>query len=334
MTRARHHGLGALALNLILLVAACSSDNPTAPRPDTPPPPPGFALIPAGSFTMGSPVAEPGRTDIEVQHTVTLTRPFWMQTTEVTNTQFRRLAQWALDNDLATLSQEADLVLRDQNGNQDYFYVFRAEMEIGYDATGDSLFLRDAGHGLNPDNPVVGLTWWGAAAYCNWLSLREGRRPAYDHTTWLAQLDGEGYRLPTEAEWEYAARAGSGTAFAGSQIADMDCGPDSLGFQAWYCANAPDWTRPVAQLWPNNFGLYDVHGNVWEFCNDWFDPEYYTVSPDTNPPGPDSGDFRIARGGAWSRTPRFCRSAIRGIHFPGMISNLEGLRPVLPAPPQ
>jgi len=332
----RHNRMATLGWSLSilvvisLLITACSSDQPNQPGPDNPDPPADFVFIPAGSFVMGSPVDEPGRTEIEIQHRVTLTHAFWMQATEVTNAQFLEMAQWALDHDQVTISRESAVVLRDQAGNNDFFYVFRPDVEIGYDADGDTLFLRDAGHGLNPDNPVVGLSWWGAAAYCDWLNLRDGRRPAYNHTTWTNEIDRESYRLPTEAEWEYAARAGSATAFAGSQIHDLICGQDSLGFQAWYCANAPDWTRPVAQLWPNAFGLYDVHGNVWEFCNDWFDPDYYTASPDTNPAGPVDGDFRMARGGAWGRNASFCRAAIRGVHFPGMISRLEGLRPVLP----
>lgn len=280
---------------------------------------------------MGSPATEPGRTDIETQHPVTISRSFWMQTSEVTNSQFRALAQWAVENGLADISLESVPVLRDHGGNRDFLYAFGDEQEIGYDAAADSLVLQDGGHGLNPDNPVIGLPWWGAAAYCDWLSLRVGLAPAYDHDTWTVDLaTAEGFRLPTEAEWEYAARGGRQTAFSGSRIQDAFCGPDSLRFQGWYCANARDWTRPVRQLLPNAYGLYDMHGNVWEFCNDWFDPDYYLISPQVDPPGPEAGDFRLGRGGAWGVSAGLCRSAKRGVNFPGMVSTREGFRPILP----
>jgi len=325
---------GPALLTVLLLVAACSADNPGLPGDDQPGAPEGFVLVPAGSFTMGSPDDEPGRSVGEVPHQVTLTHPFWMQTTEVTNEQYRQLAQWALDEGLAEVAGDTIVAIFDLVGAGNFFYILTAAgSELDYDAAGDSLVLFDVGFGINPDHPIKYLSWWGAAAYCNWLSLREGRTPAYDQTTW--QLDPyavTGYRLPTEAEWEYAARAGSGTAFAGSQIQGIACESDSLQHQGWYCFNADDWARPVGSLLPNAFGLYDMHGNVWEFCNDWFNEAPYPASPDSNPTGPATGRFHIARGGTWGGPASFCRSAQRGANWPGLISAHEGMRPVLLQP--
>jgi len=325
-----------LAVGLaLLLFAACSDDNPVVPDDNEPWTPSGFALIPAGSFAMGSPDNEPGRSTsgTEDQHAVTLTGDFWMQATEVTNEQYRQLAQWALDEGLAAVVGDTIVALRDRLHSNDFLIVYTANgSEIIYDADADSMVLVDVGFGVNPDHPVKFLSWWGAAAYCNWLSLKEGREPAYSDSTWNIQPhDVTGYRLPTEAEWEYAARAGTSTAFGGSQIVDLLCEPDSLTQQGWYCANAEGWTNPVGLLQPNAFGLFDMHGNVWEYCNDWLGSQYYVEGPDMNPPGPESGFFRTSRGGDWSLPARYCRSAQRGASIPGVVSPYVGFRPVLPA---
>ncbi|RLA07613.1 MAG: hypothetical protein DRQ59_14340, partial [Gammaproteobacteria bacterium] len=171
-------------------------------------PPAGFVLIEAGTFTMGSPADELGRYDTELQHEVTLTHDYWIQATEVTNEQYRVLAQWALDQDLVTIEGDTNKALLDLGGSGQYFYALTADgSELDYDAEGDTLILYDVGFGINPDHPLKYVTWAGAAAYCNWLSLREGRTPAYDPITWTVDdFASDGYRLPTEAEWEYAAR--------------------------------------------------------------------------------------------------------------------------------
>jgi formylglycine-generating enzyme required for sulfatase activity len=334
------HLLGPALATCLLLAAACSDDHPS--RPGSPPPDPyapeGFVLIPAGTFHMGSPESEPGREVNEIEHVVTITRSFWMQAHEVTNEQYRQAAQWALDQGLIGITVAAGTnikVLRDTGGANNFFLSLTADgSELDFDAVGDSLVLYDVGFGINPEHPVKYLTWWGAAAYCNWLSLREGLTPLYDQTTWRVDLaSGAGYRLPTEAEWELAARAGRTTAFSGSQILDVGCGADSLQFQGWYCFNAETWTNTVGSKTPNAYGLYDMHGNVWEFCNDWYGEDYYAASPDTNPAGPDVGPWlRATRGGSWGWGAKYSRAAARGAHFLGMVSPREGVRPILVNP--
>ena len=128
------------------------------------------------------------------------------------------------------------------------------------------------------------------------------------------------YRLLTEAEWEYAARAGSTTAYC--------FGDDErqLREYAWYKENSGRETHPVGQLKPNSWGLYDMHGNVWEWVQDWYDKDYYQRSPQKDPQGPFSESNRVGRGGSWLNTARGCRSANRGNGSPDFGDNLVGFR--------
>jgi formylglycine-generating enzyme required for sulfatase activity len=142
----------------------------------------------------------------------------------------------------------------------------------------------------------------------------------------LNQLEGaDKYRLPTEAEWEYACRAGSTTAFANGGITALECDHDSNpANNAWFCGNSDRKTHPATQKNPNAWGLYDMHGNVSELCQDW----YGEFPPDhiTDPPGPASGIDRTVRGGGWDAHARHCRSACRGATSPGVSGNGVGLR--------
>jgi formylglycine-generating enzyme required for sulfatase activity len=129
------------------------------------------------------------------------------------------------------------------------------------------------------------------------------------------------YRLPTEAEWEYAARAGSTTRYYwGNEIDD-----DFL----WYGKNSEGKTHPVGQRKPNAFGLYDMLGNVWEWTNDWYDSEYYSKSPSNDPTGPESGSIRVLRGGSWRDGAQNCRSSYRSRGTPGNRNGGIGFRVVL-----
>jgi len=142
----------------------------------------------------------------------------------------------------------------------------------------------------------------------------------------LAEKVGHEIRLPTEAEWEHACRAGSTTAFCFGE------GSDELGGHAWYANNAGKKTRPVGGKRPNAFGLYDMHGNVWEWCQDWYAKSHYGSSPPEDPKGPSSGDGRVLRGGAWSVNPAFCRSALRYWYAPGSRNGDIGFRVCSGAP--
>jgi formylglycine-generating enzyme required for sulfatase activity len=126
----------------------------------------------------------------------------------------------------------------------------------------------------------------------------------------LNHMTGGNYRLPTEAEWEYAARGGSrsrGHKYSGS---------DNLGSVGWYYSNSDKKTHPVGKKTANELGLYDMSGNVWEWCSDWYDKDYYSSSPVRNPKGPGGGSGRVRRGGCWSYDARYCRVSSRNYNSP------------------
>jgi formylglycine-generating enzyme required for sulfatase activity len=155
------------------------------------------------------------------------------------------------------------------------------------------------------DLPVESISWKDAVTFCNHLSALEGLEPCYDLDTW-ARVGREGYRLPTEAEWEYAARAGSSTRFS------FGSDDGAMGEYAWFFDNSLHSTHPVGQKRSNGFGLFDVHGNVWEWCCDAFDPLYYGRSPEADPHCPAQAALRVHRGGCWADGPWYLRSADRG----------------------
>jgi formylglycine-generating enzyme len=170
--------------------------------------------------------------------------------------------------------------------------------------------------GVNPSkqkdkmNPVEKTQWTDAVRYCNRCSELEGLTPCYDLDTWECNSAANGYRLPTEAEWEYACRAGStGKYCFGEAEAE-------LPQYAWFKPHSQGKPRPVGKKQPNRWGLYDMHGNVWQWCNDWYGENYYKESPAENPHGPATGKMRVLRGGAWDCTADKCRSAHRHKEFP------------------
>lgn len=138
-------------------------------------------------------------------------------------------------------------------------------------------------------------------------------------------VSGGGFRLPTEAEWEYACRAGSGSAFANGGITEKGCGHDSnLDAMGWYCGNSGKKTHVVRGKAPNAWGLYDMHGNVYEWCQDWYGA--YPSGSVTDPAGPSSGSLRVLRGGSWYGYARYCRSANRNRLVPGNRDRDYGFR--------
>lgn len=217
-----------------------------------------MALIPAGTFMMGSPEDEQDRdSDEGPQHQVTITEPFYMGIYEVTQ------AQW--------------------------------EAVMG---ANPSYFLGDT------SRPVERVSW-------------------YDCQEFVTELNTMGlgtFRLPTEAEWEYACRAGSTTRFPWGD--DPTYG--WLGEYAWYRNNSSSTTHPVGQKEANIWGLFDMHGNVWEWCGDWY--AAYGYDAQTDPSGPESGSTRVFRGGSWVIDPQCCRSAFRGISTPTSTGRILGFR--------
>ena len=168
------------------------------------------------------------------------------------------------------------------------------------------------------NRPVEQVTWYEATNYCARLTAQErsaGRLPA-----------GWAYRLPTEAEWEYAARAGTTTRFSYGD----DPGYTQLGNYAWYVANSGNTTHPVGQKQPNPWGLFDMHGNVWEWCLDWYGSSLPGGSV-TGPMGPASGSGRVLRGGSWFHGGLYSRSAFRGYYAPADLGYFIGLRAVVAA---
>jgi formylglycine-generating enzyme required for sulfatase activity len=225
----------------------------------------------AGRFEMGSGSAEDDLKRDEHRHWVHITRPFYLGAHEVTVGQFRRFAESTrYQTQLERSGREVEGCSAERG----------AFMHGHYD-------WRHPGYPQSGDHPVVYVSWHDATAFCAWLGEAEGRH----------------YRLPTEAEWEYACRAGTKTRFA---TGDDDKGLRDAANVSWFGQVAlvrrsgPNpFTRPVGSYAPNPFGLYDMHGNVAEWCGDWYDPEYYSSSPRDDPAGPAVGKERIVRGGSF-----------------------------------
>lgn len=160
--------------------------------------------------------------------------------------------------------------------------------------------------------PVMHVSWNDAAQYCNWLSEKAGFQTVYTFfpDSVAADLTVDGYRLPTEAEWEYAAGGGK------ERKPYVFSGSHNLHEVAWYAGNARRGAHPAGQKKANALGLHDCSGNVWEWCHDWYAPDYYAQSREAlNPSGPAQGALRAVRGGSWSNNPRHCRLSNRSSRF-------------------
>jgi formylglycine-generating enzyme required for sulfatase activity len=170
------------------------------------------------------------------------------------------------------------------------------------------------------EHPVERVSWFDAVLFCNALSDLCGFSPAYtlgdgDKPSVSCDFSSSGFRLPTEAEWEYAARAGQDLSYSGSNNADE---------VAWHKGDSGGRTHPVGQLKPNAWGLYDMSGNVWEWCWDW--KGSYPRNASVDPSGPSTGSGRVLRGGSWNYWPASHRSAFRDWSIPAMAGNILGLR--------
>jgi formylglycine-generating enzyme required for sulfatase activity len=197
--------------------------------------------------------------------------------------------------------------------------------------------------------PCVEVTWFGAAAFCNYLSEKEGRTTCYDLSNWSCNWSANGYRLPTEAEWERVARGGafrhrfpwttSDTIGHGNAnyVSSVGLGYDvspTQGHHPEYKTGGEPYTAPVGSFAPNDFGVYDMAGNVTEWCWDWYGDDYYANSPENNPRGPASGTYRVLRGGAWDLNAIGCRVSGRTHLWPSVNDRVIGFRTVLPLAPQ
>ena len=254
-----------------------------------------MVLIPAGSFVMGD---SRGLDDEKPVHKVTITKPFYLGKHEVTIEQFRRFVEatgYATDAEQGTGFQGAF------GWNPDTM-EFKMNEEYSWRSTG---FAQSDTH------PVVNVSWNDAIAFCKWLSSKEGNT----------------YRLPTEVEWEYACRAGTTTSYSHGNDPEGSAKVGNVAdavFEAQFpelkgvikASDGYAYTSPAGSFLPNPFGLYDMHGNVWEWCADWYDAEYYAKSPTNNPGGPATGEERVYRGGGWFNCTRGCRSASRSGGLP------------------
>ncbi len=250
------------------------------------------------------------------QHQVTITEPLLMGETEVTIGQFKKFVE------STGYRTGAD------NGRIGHTYA-------------------SPGFPVTDDSPASALSWNDAVVFCLWLSAQEHLDPPYKVEEWhqsvhqpfvhdtkklvldpykvsvtrWSVLGGNGYHLPTEAQWEYACRAGTTTQYSfGDSYKDLD----KFG---WYYKNSGEAAHRVALKPANAFGLHDMHGNLWEWCQDFHDTEYYRSAPSHDPTGPATGDFRVLRGGCWHHTRSECRSTFRRYSNPdGPHSNVSGFR--------
>ena len=288
--------------------------------------PAGFVLVPGGSFTMGSPANEAGRDNDEVQHEVRLSG-FAMATTEVTVGQFREF-----------VGATGYRTSAESSGTGGYVYTGGSWAEKA-DASWKNPYFTQSDR-----EPVVLVSWYDAIAYCNWKSQNEGRPPAYaykgakDFRTWPSgwntkthneiscDFSATGYRLPTEAEWEYAAKGGQ--AAKSLSVNAVYAGSASLDQVAWHSGNSGSRTHPVGEKAANALGLYDMVGNVWEWCWDWYGG--YASGSQSDPAGAPSGVNRVLRGGGWFNVARNLRSAFRNNIDPWFRFSISGFRLVVP----
>jgi formylglycine-generating enzyme required for sulfatase activity len=250
-----------------------------------------LALIPPGTFMMGSPKTEAGRDADETQHPVTLSKPFMMAIYDVTTPQFSQF--------VAAEKYQTDA---EKRGHA----VRWRDREYEESATQVGASWRNPGFQQGDDHPVVCVSMNDAEKFCQWLTQKEGKT----------------YRLPTEAEWEYACRAGTQSAYVwGNDAKDgkdwANCVDQTAKktFAKWTAFQWDDgfvYTSPVRKFKPNAFGLYDMIGNVWQWCADWYTG--LTDQAVTDPLGERlklSMTTHVLRGGAWNSAPSFARSATR-----------------------
>ncbi|MFC1572870.1 SUMF1/EgtB/PvdO family nonheme iron enzyme [Candidatus Eisenbacteria bacterium] len=303
---------------------------------------PPMDTVPAGVFVMGDGEAACGNQE----HEVTLTRDFYLGQYEVTNHEYLEALQWAFEHGYVTV--DTNSVKDNLDGAHEVLLYlgmhpsYLEDAEIQFDGVG-SFHLQEAlsAHDVYPDgydpadHPVKNLTWYGAARYCDWLSLQAGLPRAYEHSGDWSCNEGdpygaEGYRLPTDAEWEYATQYEGERAWPwGNQ--GPDCSRANYGYQ--YCVG---WTSPVGSYpdAPEYLGISDMAGNAEEFCNDWYVCSLGTTAV-ADPTGPSSGHSRVVHGGGWRASGGLLlRCASRWPESPDTGTNHYAIRLTRTADPQ
>jgi formylglycine-generating enzyme required for sulfatase activity len=270
----------------------------------------GMVYFPPATFTMG----QSGSVDGEPEHTVALSRGFYISSNETTNFQAQLAINLAL-RDSAVVIYGGDIYLSDTSeiilGIANPMWGMQDGLGISYDSIKCAL--------SKSNNPVICISWYGAVIICNYLSISESLTPCYDTGTWNCNRSADGYRLPTEAEWEFAARGFNGATYPWGEKP-----PD---------ASICNFNKPiedgVVEI-GGNFrgitleGLYDMAGNAWEWCNDWF--AAYTSAPLADPSGPPTGSARIRRGGSYYDKAEYLKSAARSSREPSVYADNIGFR--------
>jgi formylglycine-generating enzyme required for sulfatase activity len=310
-----------IALALVLACVALAGGHEVVAAEALPPA--GMALIPAGPFQMGDAFGEGCYDELPV-HTVTVSA-FYMGTREVTNDEMLAVLQWALKNERIEVT--ADGVYNLDGDRQRLLHLETEQCRIAWDGT-QLLLKAEKASGY----PCVEVSWYGALAYCNYRSEMEERTPCYDLADWSCDWTATGYRLPTDAEWEKAARGGLvGRRFTWGDTDTIDqsrANYKSTGEQSYdisptrglhpdYDEGEAPYTSPVGSFPANGYGLYDMEGNVWEWIWDFWASDYYQVSPDTDPRGPDTGGYHVVRSGRWGYDASACRVSARRHGWPG-----------------
>ncbi len=245
-----------------------------------------FLPIPTGSFLMGS---NDGADDEKPVRTVQINNPFWMAETEVTQGEFKKFI--------------SETSYKTQAEKQGWAWVYEGAWKKGKGKNWSNLFV-------GKDRPVTCVSWDDAIEFCAWLTQKE-------HAAERIPKEFE-YALPTEAQWEYACRAGTKEKYAGE-----------LESMAWYSENSGSETHSVGTKKANGWGLYDMHGNVWEWCLDDWARSYEGASTDGTRRGDGTGFFRVYRGGGWGHNASSCRSSKRSLNSPIHTYNYLGFRPVV-----
>ncbi|NQT12573.1 MAG: SUMF1/EgtB/PvdO family nonheme iron enzyme, partial [Planctomycetes bacterium] len=264
-----------------------------------------LVLIPPGTFEMVTKEGEPSGA------VVTITKPFYLGTCEVTVAQFREFVN--------TTDYRTDA----ERGEEGQVFDPRTKASPQTGPAGrPDVYWRNPGYRTGDDNPVARVSWADSYAFCQWLGEKEGQT----------------YRLPTEAEWEYSCRAGTTTTWASgdevsslqgfANLCDASVQPNHFDWadQAVPWDDGYPFTAPVGSYRPNAFGLHDMNGNVWELCHDWFAPQTHRLVSASDPMGPATGSERSWRGGGWNTPPKMCRYVARTRHTPNWASNTAGFR--------